>query len=182
MRRTIAAVVLGLVSVALTACANQAQTAEPQMTPSPASAGAAGKAEPPMTASPLPEGLVDADTGATISPDPAVWDDQSRAAAVAAAEAALTAYARPGLDHDTWWAGLEPHLTQKAAQDYVDVDPARIPVSKLTGPGTIIQDSSAYVAMVKIPTNAGRYDVLVIRSGGSAPWLASRFMKVEEAG
>ncbi|CED90071.1 hypothetical protein [Actinomyces succiniciruminis] len=128
-----------------------------------------------------PEGSVNEDTGQTISPDPAVWDEESRAAAIAAAEAALEAFAHPELDYDTWWAGLDPHLTQEAAEAYVYVDPANIPVHELTGSGTIIEDASAYVATVKIPTDAGRYDVLVIRTSGSAPWLASRIVPVEEA-
>lgn len=165
MRRTVAAGVLALSALALTACVSQGQAPGPQ-----------------VASSFTPERLVDEDTRETISPDPAVWDDRSRAAAVAAAEAALEAFAQPDLDHDAWWDGLESHLTQGAAQDYVWVDPARIAVRKLTGPGTIIEDSSAYVATVMIPTDAGRYDVLVIRASGSSPWLASRFMPVQEAG
>lgn len=129
---------------------------------------------------PAPTGVVDDDTGETLSPDPAVWDDQSRAAAIRAAETAMDAFARPDLDHAAWWAGLEPLLTREAATVYVDVDPANIPVHGLTGPGVIVDDTSAYVATVQIPTAAGRYNILISRRGGSAPWLVEKIRPLDQ--
>ncbi|QHO90076.1 hypothetical protein CWT12_00220 [Actinomyces sp. 432] len=161
--------------------ATSSSTATTPVPPSPSATATDFKRPDPSQFTLAPEGSVDEDTGQTISPDPAVWDDASREAAIDAAEAALEAFAHPELDYDTWWAGLDPHLTQEAAEVYVYVDPANIPVHELTGSGSIIEDASAYVATVKIPTDAGRYDVLVIRTSGSAPWLANRIVPVEEA-
>ena len=71
---------------------------------------------------PPPSGLVDEDTGETVEPQPVPeWDEASRVAVVDAAEAAMTAFARPDLDYDTWWAGVEPLLTPEAAEDYAYV-------------------------------------------------------------
>lgn len=130
---------------------------------------------------PPPSGLVDEDTGETIEPQPVPeWDEASRVAVVDAAEAAMTAFARPDLDHDTWWAGVEPLLTPEAAEDYAYVDPANIPVREVTGEGFIVNDASAYVATVEVPTDAGRYQLVLNRKHADAPWLVSRITPVEE--
>jgi hypothetical protein len=124
---------------------------------------------------PPPSGVIDEDTGETVEPKPVPeWDDASREAAVDAAETALRAFAQPDLDHDTWWAGLEPLLTQDAAVDYAYVDPANIPVREVTGEGVIVDDTSTYVATVEVPTDAGKYHILVIRQDADSPWLVSR--------
>jgi len=130
---------------------------------------------------PPPSGLVDEDTGETVEPQPVPeWDEASRVAVVDAAEAAMTAFARPDLDYDTWWAGVEPLLTPEAAEDYAYVDPANIPVREVTGEGFIVNDASAYVATVEVPTDAGRYQLVLNRKNADAPWLVSRITPVEE--
>lgn len=129
---------------------------------------------------PPPSGVIDEDTGETVEPKPVpTWDDASREAVVDAAETAMRAFARPDLDYDTWWAELEPLLTPQAAVDYAYVDPANIPVREVTGQGTIIDDTSAYVATVEVPTDAGPYHVLLIRQDAAAPWLVSRISPEE---
>jgi len=132
---------------------------------------------------PPPGGLVDEDTGETVEPQPAPeWDGASRAAAVKAADNVLRTFARPALDHKTWWGGLEPLLTPQAAADYSYVDPANIPALEVTGPGLIIIDTSPYAATVEIPTTSARYHVVLIRAGAEAPWLASRIAPVAKVG
>lgn len=131
---------------------------------------------------PPPSGLVDEDTGETITPQPVPeWNETSRQSVVAAAETAMRAFARPDLDYDTWWAELEPLLTPQATEDYAYVDPANIPVREVTGQGTIIDDTSAYVAQVEVPTDAGRYWLILNRQDADAPWLVSRITPVEQA-
>lgn len=138
---------------------------------------------PSATPSPLPtapHGLINEDTQQTIAPDAeAVWDDESRAAATAAATKAMTAFARPKLDHDTWWAELSPLLNQQAREDYAYVQPQAIPASSVTGPAKITDDSSALVVHVSVPTNVGAYDVILNRVDGASPWLAARFTPPE---
>ncbi|MDO5645930.1 MAG: hypothetical protein Q4G21_09650 [Dermabacter sp.] len=127
-----------------------------------------------------PSGVIDEDTGETIEPRPVPqWDEASQEDVVSRAENAMRAFARPDLDEDTWWAELEPLLTDTGAMDYSYVDPANIPAREVTGPGVIIEDSSAYVATVEVPTDAGTYQILLIRQDAASPWLVSRITPQE---
>ena len=151
-------------------------------TPTPTVTSSASPTMPDLDQfTPPPSGLVDEDTGETVEPQPVPeWDEASRVAVVDAAEAAMTAFARPDLDYDPWWAGVEPLLTPEAAEDYAYVDPANIPVREVTGEGFIVNDASAYVATVEVPTDAGRYQLVLNRKNADAPWLVSRITPVEE--
>ncbi len=92
----------------------------------------------------------------------------------------MTAYARPDLPFEQWWAGLQPLLDNKATQDYAYMDPARIVATSVTGPAVITDDTSAYVAFVDVPTNAGTYGVVLSRADADSPWLAGRFILPSE--
>ncbi len=170
------AVVAALV---LAGCAGQDEEAPP----APPSSTPATPVTPDLDQfTPPPSGLVDEDTGETITPRPVPeWDETSRQSVVAAAETAMRAFARPDLDYETWWAELEPLLTPQAAEDYAYVDPANIPVREVTGQGTIIDDTSAYLAQVEVPTDAGRYWLILNRQDAHAPWLVSRITPVGQA-
>jgi hypothetical protein len=114
--------------------------------------------------------------GGTVDPKPApAWDSAQRAAAIAAAQKAMTAFARPELSSSEWWAALSPLLTFQAQQDYQYVAPANIPAHKVTGAGAIVDDSSRYAVTVTVPTDAGAYAVILTRLDGASPWLAARF-------
>ena len=127
------------------------------------------------TLTPAPLGGVDEETGQTVGSHPVPsWDAASKDAAVAAGQAVMTAFARPTVDYATWWAGLEPLLTPQAAQDYSWVDPANVPVSAVTGSGSLVDDTSAWVATVSVPTNVGTYTVVLARVDAASPWLATR--------
>jgi len=107
------------------------------------------------------------------------WDDASRASLLSAAVKAMTAFARPDLPEKQWWAALEPLLTAEGAQFYSFVDPANIPARKVTGPAVIVNEESAYVTDVDIPTDAGVYRLVITRPHGAAPWLVSRIAPKE---
>ena len=167
-----------IASVCLTGCAKQAQ--EPAATP----------ADPPSVTwsdtsnfTPPQSGVINEDTEEpiTVAAVPQ-WDKNSQTAVVQAAEIAMATFAHPELDYDTWWAKVEPLMTPDAARNYVYVDPANIPTRQVTGPGVIIEDSSAYAVTVQVPTDTGRYHVLLIRKDADAPWLVSRLTPIEEAG
>lgn len=51
---------------------------------------------------------------------------------------------------------------------------------EVTGEGFIVNDASAYVATVEVPTDAGRYQLVLNRKNADAPWLVSRITPVEE--
>ena len=136
----------------------------------------------PSTALPDPEasGLIDDDTGEVITPRAVPeWDEDSRAAAVAAGEAVMRAFARPDLAHDSWWAQVEPLLSSEAQMDYAYVDPANIPASQVTGGPSLAEDTSPYIAHVQVPTDVGTYTVLLSRKDATAAWLAERITPPE---
>lgn len=129
------------------------------------------------------DGAINEDTDETISAEPVpVWDESAEAAASAAAVEAMTAFARPDMAYDQWFAQLRPHLSQDAAETYVYTDPINIPVTTITGEATVLESTSAYVAVVDVDTNVGEYQVLMLRTGATAPWLAAEFAPPPELG
>jgi hypothetical protein len=113
------------------------------------------------------------DAGATVARIPEA-ESGSQDAAIEAATAALTAFARPDLRYHEWINGLYPHLTQTGAAAYEDTDPARIPVRKVTGQGVILPASTEVALIVQLPTDAGSYNVSLSRPDAESAWLADR--------
>lgn len=188
-RRTAAALVaaaLMLGGCGSSATPSGAGPAEP--VPSPASSTTttdtpAVDSSPAASADPGAAGLVDDDTGEVITPRAVPeWDSASRAAATAAAEDVMRAFARPDLDAGSWWGQLEPLLSSEAQINYAYVDPANIPAREVTADPSVTEDSSAYVARVQVPTDVGDYTVLLSRRDANAPWLAERITPPEAAG
>lgn len=91
----------------------------------------------------------------------------------------MTLFARPGLSAEDWWADLEPLLSAKAQQDYLYVDPARVPVTAVTGKGRLVELGTELVAIVHVPTDAGLYAVTVSRSEEAPEWVADRITPPE---
>lgn len=136
-------------------------------------------AAPILTSDPmddLPSREAPAVTGTYIAP---VWDESAIAAAIAAAEATLTAYLDAGPDPDAWWRGLSPRLTPGAREVYADVDPAGIvPAALIPGAATIVSptdDAHLLTALVQVPTDKGVFGVALVREGGG-DWLAWRIV------
>lgn len=131
----------------------------------------------------VPTGVVDEDSGETIGARPVpTWDEPSRAEVVAAAETVIGVYARPDLEEDAWRAGMQPLLSEQAGRDYAYVDPANVPPARVSGPGAVVEDTSAFVATVQVPTDVGPYRVMLSRADAAAPWLAERITPPEEVG
>jgi len=121
-------------------------------------------------------GLEDEDTGQTITPEPAPsWDAKSREDATAAAVEAMELYARPDVTQKEWAHDLAPLMTAQAKEDYSYVDPASIAATSVTGPATIVEESSPKVVHVSVPTDVGTYTVLLIRQSQNEAWLTSKF-------
>ncbi|MGY1634285.1 hypothetical protein ACI784_21510 [Geodermatophilus sp. SYSU D01186] len=144
-------------------------------------APAADEPQPQATTEPT---VVAGDADAMLPPAPPAPtdDDASRSAALDAASAAVTAFARPTLDPAQWWAELQPLLSPAAATAYEGTDPAAVPASAVTGPPQPTPAVSAYLSTVLVPTDAGEYAVLLVREGDGAPWLVERITPVESAG
>ncbi|MGY1703815.1 hypothetical protein ACI79C_04510 [Geodermatophilus sp. SYSU D00697] len=143
-------------------------------------AAAADPVQPAATSSAAPSpDPGDAHAALPAPPPPPTEDDASQRAALEAATAALTAFARPALDPAQWWAELAPLLSPTAAAAYEGTDPQAVPASAVTGPARPTPSVSAYLATVLFPTDAGEYAVLLAREGGDSPWLVERITPVD---
>jgi len=98
----------------------------------------------------------------------------SQTDAIAAATAALTAFARPSLPEGQWWNELLPLLSQKGAVAYEGTLPANIPVTAVTGAAVVLDASTDVATLVEVPTDAGAYIVTLVRGSTTEPWLAER--------
>lgn len=165
MRRAAAIVPLAVV-LALAGCVGGSGTGKPDAT----TASSRDTASSAPTTSANPSAPKD---DATAVPVPEAGAN-SQAAAISVAEKVVTAFARPGLDYQTWINGLYPLLTQTGAAAYEDTDPGNVPVHQVTGAGTILPGSTNVALIVKVPTDAGSYTVSLSRPGSTAPWLADR--------
>ena len=183
MRSGVVLAVLALVAASLTACSagptpsttpSTTLSATPSATPSATTSGST--AMPKLDEfTPAPNGAVNQDTGETVGAQAVpTWDAASRAAVTAAATTVLTAFARPDLSYDQWWTALEPLLSAQAQLDYAYVDPANVPAKAVTGEAQIVDESSAYVAHVQVPTDVGTYTLVLSRVDASAAWLTER--------
>lgn len=164
MKRTLTALAAVLVC---TACAPASNTtpAEPSQSTSataPATLSAGGKSQAPGGTAPATLGIA--------------WDEPSKAAALETATKAMTLYARPTVTDKVWIQELGQLLTAQATADYQYVDPANIPANKVTGAGQLkIDESNGFGCHVVFPTNAGDYDVQLLRSAADKPWQVNRF-------
>ncbi len=175
MRKIGTVIVVIIAAVVLAGCTGTTGTPEPASTPGLSTSGSIFPDSSTFT--PAPQGVIDEDSGETHGPRTVPsWDDRSHQSAIAAAQTVMLAYARPDLEFDEWWANLQPLLDQKATQDYAYMDPSRIVATTITGPPVITDETSAYVAYVDVPTNAGVYGLILSRVDGDSPWLASRFI------
>lgn len=117
------------------------------------------------------DGPNDAAMSAPPAPVPPTQDATSSAAAVDLAQRAMTAFARPTVDAETWLTELSPLLTPGARSAYVGTDPDEVPAHAVTGPGRAEDSPSAFLAYVVVPTDVGDYRLLLSREGGDAGWL-----------
>jgi hypothetical protein len=165
MRRPLmGAAVIALSSAALVGCTSSHSSPQPASS-SPVAAS---------TAAATPSGTLPADND-TVQPAPTAGTT-SQASAVDVAVKLMTAYARPDRTADAWLAGLDPYLTQTGAAAYEGTDPAQVPVSKVTGSGTVMAAATVYALNVSVPTNKGVYVVALTRTSTTAPWLADRII------
>ena len=164
MKRALTALAALLVC---TACAPVSSTTSAEPSPSasaatPATLSAGGKPQAPGGTAPATLGIA--------------WDEASKTAALETATKAMTLYARPMVTDKQWIQELGQLLTAQATADYQYVDPANIPVSRITGTGQLmIDENNGFGCHVVFPTDAGDYDVQLLRSAADKPWQVNRF-------
>ncbi|MBX9244632.1 hypothetical protein ICW40_07390 [Actinotalea ferrariae] len=108
-------------------------------------------------------------------PSNPTWDEVDRQAAIDAAVTALELFARLDQPYEQWWAELAPLMSAQAQIDYQYVDPVNVPIRAVTGHGVLVDETSASIAGVEIPTDVGTYVVTLSRADDGAPWLVERF-------
>ena len=118
----------------------------------------------------------DADAALPAPAPPPVQDGLSGLAAADAAAKVIRTFARPDLPQERWFRELSPLLSPAAASDYVGTDPLRVPARRVTGPTQFLPSPSGYVAWAEVPTDVGRYTVLLSRRQQAGPWLAERIV------
>lgn len=164
-------------TVALSACSTSA-VPEPSATsaPAPTTTSAA-----PSTTSSAPE--PSAGTTWNVAPTdeapdgptdrgPASAKPEDSKAAIAAARATMADFLAKSRSPQDWWAHVKPHLTPTAQDTWQYTQPRRLPDAKLTGTPSV-QAISATDANVSVPTTGGAYQLTLVRSTGTGPWLVS---------
>ncbi|MDN5780325.1 MAG: hypothetical protein L0H96_25980 [Humibacillus sp.] len=92
-------------------------------------------------------------------------------AAAAAATRFMQAFARPDLSKEAWWARIGPLLTASAQQNMFGTDPARVPVTKLTGPSVALPNAEKDARIVTVPTDIGDYTLFLLWDRPTSRWL-----------
>ena len=171
MKRTPATLTALAAVLLCTACAPGAGTGGgPERQPV-ATSPAVTSVQPSLSAGGRPQA-----PGGTVPPTLGIaWDDAARKAALNTATKAMTLYARPTVTDKVWIQELGQLLTPEAVADYQDVDPATIPVKKITGAGQLkVDEANGFGCHVVFGTDAGSYDVQLLRSAADKPWQVNR--------
>jgi hypothetical protein len=106
---------------------------------------------------------------ATASRDhPAPIGGPRRNAALFAALTYIRLWARPTLDRNAWYTGVQPMVTPVYAQLLADTDPAQVPAHTVTGSPRAVSANTA-VVVADVPTDAGLIRVTIASTDGR--WL-----------
>lgn len=119
---------------------------------------------------PAPEHPDPSETGAPLP----TWDAVVTEEAQDQATAFMRAFARPDLSREDWYAGIAGFLSADAQEKYTTVDPRNIPATALTGEAVLADDSSVFLAVVEVPTDAGDFAVTLSRSEAGEDWTVER--------
>lgn len=100
------------------------------------------------------------------------WTPDLASAAKDAAQAAVTAYAKPGLSDAEWYRGLEPYLSGTAKEIYKETSNINIQSTKVVKVEEPKPGTSPAIATVKVETDATTLTLLMSRSDGQ--WLVEK--------
>lgn len=102
------------------------------------------------------------------------WDAAAEKSVKDTAAKVMGLFARPDVPETTWFADLAPHLAPEYADDAKYIDPARVPIRKITDGPAISRDAgNPMTVTATFATDAGRWRVLLHRSGQQQPWLVT---------
>lgn len=102
------------------------------------------------------------------------WDAEAEKSVQDTAAKVMGLFARPDVPETTWFADLAPHLAPEYAEDAKYIDPARVPIRKITdGPAISREAGNPLTVTATFATDAGRWQMLLHRSGQQQPWLVT---------
>jgi hypothetical protein len=102
------------------------------------------------------------------------WDAAAENAVKDTAAKVMGLFARPDVTETTWFADLAPYLAPEYAEDAKYIDPARVPIRKITdGPAISREAGNPLTVTATFSTDAGRWRMLLHRSGQQHPWLVT---------
>lgn len=107
------------------------------------------------------------------------WDATEQEKVTALAAQTMRLFARPKMSAEQWWTDLEPRLSAQARLDYFGIDPASVPVTKITGPVTLVPMSTKLASIAHIPTDAGLYAVTLSRTPEEPQWVVEQITPPE---
>ncbi|AFR31419.1 hypothetical protein [Arthrobacter sp. Rue61a] len=102
------------------------------------------------------------------------WDASAEKSVKDTASKVMGLFARPDVPETTWSADLAQHLAPEYAEDAKYIDPARVPIRKVTDGPVISSDAgNPLTVTATFSTDAGRWTMLLHRSGQQEPWLVT---------
>lgn len=147
----------------------------------------AGCSGQPEEAAPAPTTAAgDNDTHAELPAAGAspTWDRETAHEAAFTAADAVAAFTTEDLNDVDWWNQLSRMLSPQAQLDYAGTSPEEspegVPGTRVTGEPSAVAGGSPYLAQAVVPTDAGRYRVLLSRLDAGSPWLVERFVLPED--
>lgn len=97
------------------------------------------------------------------------------------ADQIMGAYTAQGKAKKEWFSTLAPMLTTNYAQEAEYIDPARLPVRKITsGPEIKTEVSTGYQVRASFGTNVGDWVIILTRASETSPWLAANILPASE--
>lgn len=118
-----------------------------------------GPAAPPSATGPPDDGSV-----AVPSPGPPVTSPGAATPQTVATDFA-TAWLRTDVSAPTWVAAVTAHVTTRLAGELRDADPQTVPATRITGPLTVTEHTSAWVE-IGVPMDGGTLRLSLLATGG----------------
>ncbi|MFB0840002.1 hypothetical protein ACETK3_18605 [Arthrobacter sp. E44] len=110
------------------------------------------------------------------------WDAAAERAVKDTASKVMVLFARPNVPEAAWFSDLAPYLAPEYAADAKYIDPARVPIRKVTdGPAISREAGNPLTVTATFSTDAGRWQMLLHRSGQQQPWLVATISPQEPA-
>lgn len=110
------------------------------------------------------------------------WDAAAERAVKDTASKVMVLFARPNVPEAAWFSDLVPYLAPEYAADAKYIDPARVPIRKVTdGPAISREAGNPLTVTATFSTDAGRWRMLLHRSGQQQPWLVAAISPQEPA-